>query len=93
MSKEKKTYFKEATVVFALVLSVLLFAMVIIRGQCINKGYELSGMASRIEEKRIDYESVEAERMRAYNKEHLFVLAAERGFVLMQEGKTYNVGR
>ena len=93
MAKEKKTYFKETTVFFGLTLSVLLFSMVIIRGQCINKGYELSGMASEIEGKRIEYEAVEAERLRSYNKEHLFVLAAERGFVLMQEGKTYNVGR
>jgi hypothetical protein len=90
---KQKGHIKSATAIFLLLGTVLLFSISIIRGQCINKAYELSALDKYMGQRRMDYEQIESERLRDFNKERLFVLAGERGFVLMQEGRTYNVGR
>ena len=82
---------KLATFIFAITLVILLFTMSIIRGQCISTGYELSKLTDDVEKRRIKIESLEALQARVLNKEALFNAATERGFILMNEGRTFNV--
>ncbi len=93
INRKKTSINKGATVFFALFLCGVLFTMGIIRGKCISKGYELSFMAQQIEDRRIELEKLEGTKLGYVNKEKLFPLASERGFIMMQEGKTFNVGR
>lgn len=88
---EKKKMNTTSTFIFLVVAASILFAVSMVRGQCISKGYELSKKAALIDQKRLDIEKAEAESSILLGKERLFRLANERGFVYKQEGKTYNV--
>lgn len=79
------------TFVFAVIFISLVFAMSIVRSQCIGAGYELSQLSSEVEKRRIVIESIEARQAKVLNKEALFNTAMERGFILMSEGRTFNV--
>lgn len=92
-NKKKSNRLKGATLLFLLTVCVLVFSMGIVRGKCISKGYTLSKMATEIENCRLQAERIESDRISMVNKETLFSLASEKGFILMQEGKTFNVER
>lgn len=87
----KKKMSATATFIFLVMAASVLFAVSMVRGQCINKGYELSKKAALIGERKLDLERAEAESSVMLGKKRLFNMANERGFVYMQEGKTYNV--
>ena len=93
LNKKKGNYFKEMTLLFVLCVGVILFAMGMVRGRCISKGYDLSRMTEEIEQRRVSIDKFEASRSAVISKEILFPLATDRGFVLMQDGKTFNVQR
>jgi hypothetical protein len=95
MQNEGKTggWLKGVTLLFFLLLCAEVFALGIVRGKCISKGYELSAMTKQIEERKLSLEMAESERLNYLNKDKLFSIAAGKGFVLKQEGKTFNVER
>ncbi len=93
LNKKRGNHFKEMTLLFVVCVGIIVFAMGITRGRCISKGYDLSGMAAEIEQRRIRIERSEAARSAMLSKEVLFPLATDKGFILMQEGKTFNVQR
>jgi hypothetical protein len=92
-NNDEKSWLKGVTLLFFLLLCAEVFALGIVRGKCISKGYELSTMAKQIEEKKLSLEVTESERLSYLNKDNLFSIAARKGFVLKQEGKTFNVER
>ena len=93
VNKKKGGYFKETTLFFVICVGIVLFATGIVRGRCISRGYDLSRMAEEIEQRRINTDKLETVRSAMISKEILFPLAADRGFILMQDGKTFNVQR
>ena len=93
LNRSKKSYFKEITLIFIICIGVVIFAMGIVRGRCISKGYALSNMAEEIERRKIRIDRYEASRSNMISKEILFPLAADKGFIFMEEGKTFNVQR
>ncbi|MDR2869932.1 MAG: hypothetical protein LBV04_05750 [Deferribacteraceae bacterium] len=86
-----RRYFKAITLMFVIVAVSLLFVTGIVRGQCISKGYELSALADSVEQQRIAMERAESSRSKILSKENLFLLANQKGFVMMSEGRTFNV--
>ena len=93
LNKKRGVCFKELTLIFILCVGIIVFAMAIVRGRCISKGYDLSNMAAEIEQRRIRIEQYEVALSSMVSKEILFPLAADKGFIFMQEGKTFNVQR
>ncbi|MDR2400361.1 MAG: hypothetical protein LBD73_01760 [Deferribacteraceae bacterium] len=89
----KGGWLKGVTLLFFLLLCAEVFAMGLVRGKCISKGYELSSLAKQIELKKLTLEVTEGERLNYISKDKLFSIAAQKGFVLKQEGKTFNVER
>jgi hypothetical protein len=95
MDKERSRggWLKPVTVLFFILLCAEVFTMGIVRGKCISKGYELSAMSKQIETRKLSLETVESERLNYISRDKLFSIAAQKGFVLKQEGKTFNVER
>ena len=86
-----RRYFKAITFVFIVLSISLLFVTGLVRGQCIAKGYELSRLSGDVEQRRIAMERIDGNRPKILSKENLFALASQKGFVMMGEGRTYNV--
>ncbi|MDR2105031.1 MAG: hypothetical protein LBP51_04670 [Deferribacteraceae bacterium] len=91
--QDSSSWLRGATLLFFLLLCAEVFALGIVRGKCISKGYELSTLAKSIEVKKLAIESAESERLNYISKDKLFNIASQKGFVLKQEGKTFNVER
>jgi hypothetical protein len=82
---------KGIMLLFLVCMAFMVFAMGIVRGKCITKGYELSRMVGTLESMRIDMEKIEADRSVIVSKEQLYPVAYRYGFIFRQEGKTFNV--
>ncbi|MDR2884431.1 MAG: hypothetical protein LBV09_04925 [Deferribacteraceae bacterium] len=82
---------KLLTILTIICAAFLVFSIGTVRTKCISKGYELSRLTDTLEERRISIERIEADRSAMVSKEKLYPIAAERGFILRQEGKTFNV--
>ncbi|MDR0454779.1 MAG: hypothetical protein LBH05_08215 [Deferribacteraceae bacterium] len=93
LNKKKGNFFKEITLLFVICVGIVLFATGVVRGRCISIGYDLSRMSEEIEQLRVRIDNSEASRSAVISKEILFQLATDSGFILMEDGKTFNVQR
>jgi cell division protein FtsL len=93
MVTEKEGGLVSVTFVFALLVVAVLFATQVNRMKCTNAGYHHSELTKEIDKLKLRLEKVENERLELVNKERLFPIAAQKGYVLKQEGNTYNVVR
>jgi cell division protein FtsL len=93
MAVEKEDGLASVTFVFALLIVAVLFATQVNRMKCTNAGYYHSELTKDIDKLKLRLEKAENERLDLISKERLFPIAVQKGYVLKQEGNTYNVIR